>query len=345
MLRRTKEQVLDELPPKVIQDVTVELSQKQRELYRKYCNEEMVADLRQAHQNRKSQEKTSEGTMFSNLRKLQYICNDASLGLDTSSEHSNSYVSTDIGTSSKLQALEDIIQNACLGRQPAIYASHVESDNDIKASRKKAKGGTSSLAWKDVGSGLETDNLVHSRIAREAVKSTLVTTSKTSTSAKEEETPVQKLLIFSRFPAMLNEVEKKLLKQYFPTVKYMRIDGSTPVVYRQERAREFNNDPDIKLMLLTTGVGNLGLNLASANIVVFIDHSWNPFNDLQAMDRAHRLGQKQTVFVNRLIAKDTIEEEIMNVQEFKKLISASVITADEENPSAVSASALAPEQQ
>eukprot|EP01138_Halocafeteria_seosinensis_P008157 gb/GECG01008337.1/.p1 GENE.gb/GECG01008337.1/~~gb/GECG01008337.1/.p1 ORF type:complete len:2032 (+),score=256.00 gb/GECG01008337.1/:1-6096(+) len=340
VLRRTKDQVLEELPPKVIQDVTVELSKKQRELYQKHCNEEMTADLRRAHESRKSQEKSGGTETLSNLRKLQYICNDAALPSadgDTSSE-------TDISTSSKLQALEDIIQNACLGRDPAVYVQSNESTDATNGSRKKSGTGKKPLEWKDVGSGLDTDNLVHSKMAHEAVQSTLVTTTRRVTDSKEEETPVQKLLIFSRFPAMLDAVETKLLKQYFPSVKYSRIDGGTPVTERQNRAREFNENSEIKLMLLTTGVGNLGLNLASANIVVFIDHSWNPFNDLQAMDRAHRLGQKQTVFVNRLIAKDTIEEEIMNVQEFKKLVSASVIAADEESPSAVSASALANDQ-
>ena len=66
--------------------------------------------------------------------------------------------------------------------------------------------------------------------------------------------------------------------------------------------------------MLTTKVGGLGLNLTGADTVIFVEHDWNPMNDLQAMDRAHRLGQKKVVNVYRLITKDTLEEKIMGLQ-------------------------------
>lgn len=90
-------------------------------------------------------------------------------------------------------------------------------------------------------------------------------------------------------------------------------------------ANEFNNS-DATILLSTTLLGGLGLNLTMVNIVVFYEHDWNPFNDLQAMDRAHRLGQKKIVNVIRLIVKDTIEEKVMNYQNFKKYISEYIIT-------------------
>lgn len=64
-------------------------------------------------------------------------------------------------------------------------------------------------------------------------------------------------------------------------------------------------------------VGGLGLNLTGADVVIFVDHDWNPVKDLQAIDRAHRLGQKRTVNVYRLITRRTIEEKIMRLQKFK----------------------------
>jgi TATA-binding protein-associated factor len=68
---------------------------------------------------------------------------------------------------------------------------------------------------------------------------------------------------------------------------------------------------------MTTAVGGLGLTLTGADVVIFLEHDWNPMRDLQAMDRAHRLGQTRTVNVYRLILRSTIEESIMNLQRFK----------------------------
>lgn len=73
----------------------------------------------------------------------------------------------------------------------------------------------------------------------------------------------------------------------------------------------FNSDPSIDLLLLTTHIGGLGLNLTGADTVIFVEHDWNPSKDLQAMDRAHRIGQKKVVNVYRLITRNTIEEKIM----------------------------------
>ena len=64
---------------------------------------------------------------------------------------------------------------------------------------------------------------------------------------------------------------------------------------------------------MTTSVGGLGLTLTGADVVIFMEHDWNPMNDLQAMDRAHRIGQTRTVNVYRLIMRDTIEDKIMNL--------------------------------
>ena len=87
----------------------------------------------------------------------------------------------------------------------------------------------------------------------------------------------------------------------------------------------FNNS-NANILLSTTSVGGLGLNLTSADRVIFYEHDWNPFNDLQAMDRAHRLGQRRVVNVIRLIMEGTIEEKVMNYQNFKKYVSGSIIT-------------------
>ena len=113
-----------------------------------------------------------------------------------------------------------------------------------------------------------------------------------------------------------------------PTVSFMRLDGSVPAGNRHAIVSKFNRDPSIDVLLLTTKVGGLGLNLTGADIVIFMEHDWNPQMDLQAMDRAHRIGQKKTVNVYRLITKDTVEEKIMSLQRFKLNIANTVVSAD-----------------
>jgi len=111
-----------------------------------------------------------------------------------------------------------------------------------------------------------------------------------------------------------------------PSVTYMRLDGNTEPGKRHAVVQTFNSDPSIDVLLLTTHVGGLGLTLTGADTVIFVEHDWNPMKDLQAMDRAHRLGQKKVVNVYRLVTKGTLEEKIMGLQRFKLNIASSVIT-------------------
>merc|ERR1712115_600232 len=111
--------------------------------------------------------------------------------------------------------------------------------------------------------------------------------------------------------------ENDLLKQYFPSVSYLRLDGSVHTNKRHDIVTQFNDDPTIDILLLTTHVGGLGLNLTGADTVIFVEHDWNPMKDLQAMDRAHRIGQNKVVNVYRLITRNTLEEKIMSLQQFK----------------------------
>ena len=99
--------------------------------------------------------------------------------------------------------------------------------------------------------------------------------------------------------------------------------------------RKFNADPSIDVLLLTTHVGGLGLNLTSADTVVFLEHDWNPQKDLQAMDRAHRLGQRKTVNVYRILTRGTLEEKIMSLQRFKLDVANAVVNADNASMSAM----------
>uniref|UniRef100_A0A4W4EL65 BTAF1 RNA polymerase II, B-TFIID transcription factor-associated n=1 Tax=Electrophorus electricus TaxID=8005 RepID=A0A4W4EL65_ELEEL len=137
-----------------------------------------------------------------------------------------------------------------------------------------------------------------------------------------------RVLIFCQLKSMLDIVEQDLLKPQLPAVTYLRLDGSVPAGMRHSIVSRFNNDPSIDVLLLTTHVGGLGLNLTGADTVVFVEHDWNPMRDLQAMDRAHRIGQKRVVNVYRLITRGTLEEKIMGLQKFKMSIANTVISQE-----------------
>ena len=111
-----------------------------------------------------------------------------------------------------------------------------------------------------------------------------------------------------------------------PQVTYLRLDGTVSSDRRHSIVQSFNADPSIDILLLTTSVGGLGLTLTGADTVIFVEHDWNPMKDLQAMDRAHRLGQKKVVNVYRLITRNTLESSIMGLQQFKMNIANSVVT-------------------
>lgn len=118
-------------------------------------------------------------------------------------------------------------------------------------------------------------------------------------------------------------VEEEVIKQF--GIKYLQLTGSMTSKERIETVELFNSNSSYKVLLLTTAVGGLGLTLTGADVVIFVEHDWNPMKDLQAMDRAHRIGQTRTVNVYRLIVKDTIEEKIMSLQRFKENLAKSLI--------------------
>jgi hypothetical protein len=148
--------------------------------------------------------------------------------------------------------------------------------------------------------------------------------------------PAHRFLVFAQQRAMLDLVEA-LLSRSLPGASYLRLDGATPAPQRNAIACAFNEDPTIDLLLLTTKVGSLGLNLTGADTVIFLEHDWNPQVDLQAQDRAHRIGQRRAVVVYRLITSNTIEERVMSLQAFKKRIAGAVVNADNASISTMNA--------
>ncbi|KAJ2601737.1 chromatin remodeling complex Adenosinetriphosphatase, partial [Coemansia sp. RSA 1804] len=118
-----------------------------------------------------------------------------------------------------------------------------------------------------------------------------------------------RVLIFSQMSRMLDILEDYCV---FRDYKYCRLDGSTDHEDRVESIKDFNRpDSDKFIFLLTTRAGGLGITLTAADTVCIYDSDWNPQADLQAMDRAHRIGQTKQVYVYRFISEDTVEEKVL----------------------------------
>ncbi|KAK9829749.1 hypothetical protein WJX72_007671 [[Myrmecia] bisecta] len=117
-----------------------------------------------------------------------------------------------------------------------------------------------------------------------------------------------KVLLFSQMTAMMG-----LLADYlaYRRYRFLRLDGSTVIADRRDMVRAFQTQPDIFVFLLSTRAGGLGINLTAADTVIFYDSDWNPTMDMQAMDRAHRLGQTREVTVYRLVIRGSVEERIL----------------------------------
>lgn len=276
MLRRLKEDVLADLPPKIIQDYYCELSNLQKQLYKDFIvkqKKNIVKDIEETSglgDDDGEENKHAKQHVFQVLQYMRKLCNHPSLVLTADhpqyrevSDYLNKYNMklNDIEHAPKLLALRNLLKECgigLIGNESTVISQH-------------------------------------------------------------------RALIFCQMKDMLDIVENDLLRKLMPNVSYLRMDGSTDPRYRQNIVKQFNEDPSIDVLLLTTKVGGLGLNLTGADTVIFVEHDWNPMNDLQAMDRAHRLGQHRVVNVYRLITRDTLEEKIMGLQKFKMNIASSIV--------------------
>jgi TATA-binding protein-associated factor len=275
LLRRLKEDVLNDLPPKIIQDYYCELSDVQKALYDEFSRSRAAEE---AGEFVSGDGGAGQQHVFQSLQYLRKLCNHPALVIGDD-QHAKATVKRKVGA---LPAMSDLAQ------APKLEAlKQLLTDCGIGVG---APPGGDRLD----GSGPFTGG--------------------------------HRVLIFCQLRPMLDIIEKDLFRANMPSVTYMRMDGSTDPRKRHAIVETFNADPKIDVLLLTTSVGGLGLNLTGADTVIFVDHDWNPMKDLQAMDRAHRLGQKKVVNVYRLITRGTLEEKIMGLQRFKLNIASSVVT-------------------
>ncbi|XP_031131067.1 TATA-binding protein-associated factor BTAF1 [Ipomoea triloba] len=287
LLRRTKEEVLSDLPEKIIQDRYCDLSPVQLKLYEQFSGSDVKQEI--SSMVKVNESDTGQGSeapkasthVFQALQYLLKLCSHPLLVLgEKISESVSSVLSAFLPNGSnivselhkphhspKLVALQEILEECGIG----IDASGSDSPVNVGQHR---------------------------------------------------------VLIFAQHKAFLDIIEKDLFHSQMKNVTYLRLDGSVEPDKRFEIVKAFNSDPTIDVLLLTTHVGGLGLNLTSADTLVFMEHDWNPMRDHQAMDRAHRLGQKKVVHVHRLIMRGTLEEKVMSLQRFKVSVANAVINSE-----------------
>jgi SNF2 family DNA or RNA helicase len=133
-----------------------------------------------------------------------------------------------------------------------------------------------------------------------------------------------KVLIFSQFVKHLDLVKQHLKDS---KIDFAYLDGSS--TDRREQVERFNNDAELKVFLISIKAGGLGLNLTEADYVFILDPWWNPAVEAQAVDRAHRIGQKRKVFTYKFITRNTVEEKILTLQQKKLRLTTELITTEE----------------
>jgi SNF2 family DNA or RNA helicase len=133
-----------------------------------------------------------------------------------------------------------------------------------------------------------------------------------------------KILVFSQFVKHLKLVRETLDER---GLSYCYLDGSTKD--REQQVERFQNEKDVRLFLISLKAGGLGLNLTEADYVFLLDPWWNPAVEAQAVDRAHRIGQKKKVITYKYIMSDTVEEKILELQQRKVKLAQDLITTDQ----------------
>ncbi|OCK81293.1 hypothetical protein K432DRAFT_425065 [Lepidopterella palustris CBS 459.81] len=281
LLRRLKEEVLDDLPPKILQNYYCDLSDLQRKLFEDFTKKEGKALAEKVAGN----DKESKQHIFQALQYMRKLCNSPALVMKPGHKQYDTTVSylqknhtrlRDPVHAPKLTALKDLLVDCGIGAADAAK----ESGN---------------------GNGTAMPGDLPEAVSQ------------------------HRALIFCQMKEMLDMVQSEVLQNMLPSVQFMRLDGSVEASKRQDIVNKFNSDPSYDVLLLTTSVGGLGLNLTGADTVIFVEHDWNPQKDIQAMDRAHRIGQKKVVNVYRIVTRGTLEEKILSLQRFKIDVASTVV--------------------
>ncbi|PHH91025.1 hypothetical protein CDD83_1918 [Cordyceps sp. RAO-2017] len=271
LLRRLKEEVLNDLPPKILQNYYCDLSDLQKKLFEDFTKKQGKKLQSEAGRD----DKDAKQHIFQALQYMRKLCNSPALVMKPGG--------------AMYDETQKILQKQGTSIEDPAHAPKLTALRDLLV---------------DCGIGGDEGD---------------------SNDPLYQPIKPHRALIFCQMKEMLDMVQNKVLKDMLPSVSHLRLDGSVEANKRQDIVNQFNSDPSYDVLLLTTSVGGLGLNLTGADTVIFVEHDWNPQKDLQAMDRAHRIGQKKVVNVYRLITRGTLEEKILSLQRFKIDVASTVV--------------------
>ncbi|KAF5521216.1 putative helicase mot1 [Colletotrichum aenigma] len=271
LLRRLKEEVLDDLPPKILQNYYCDLSDLQKKLFDDFTRKQGKKLQEEAGR----EDKDAKSHIFQALQYMRKLCNSPAMVMKP--------------THSMYDETQRILNKQGTSLEDPVHAPKLTALRDLLV---------------DCGIGVEEAE---------------------SNDPLYQPIKPHRALIFCQMKEMLDMVQNTVLKNMLPGVSHLRLDGSVEANKRQDIVNKFNSDPSYDVLLLTTSVGGLGLNLTGADTVIFVEHDWNPQKDMQAMDRAHRIGQKKVVNVYRLITRGTLEEKILSLQRFKIDVASTVV--------------------
>ncbi|CAK8543053.1 unnamed protein product [Lathyrus sativus] len=325
-LRRTKDTALVGLPPKIVETCYVELSREERKLY-----DEVKEEIRSLVNNDRLV--YSYSTILSMTLRLRQICAD--LSMCPSDFKSCLFSSTEIEDVSEnpellqtligmLQDCEDFDCPICLSPPSDVVitcCAHIFCRECILKTLQRSNSSCPlcrhSLSESDLFSvpSLKTDTT--EPCTPEVRSSTKVSTLIKLLTESRDQNPATKSVVFSQFRKMLPLLEEPLKAAGFKT---LRLDGAMNAKQRAQVIEQFQlSEVDEPMILLASlRASSTGINLTAASRVYLMEPWWNPAVEEQAMDRVHRIGQKEEVKIVRLIAKNSIEEKILMLQEKKK---------------------------
>ena len=274
ILRRKKHQVLKHLPTKTCRVEYCTMTDVQKKLY-----EEHLAAQRRVYEARAAGDKTAKAKQ-NNLMDLRFAAIHPLL-------FRRQYTDAMIKKMSKAILREPDLP----GRDEELVFEDMSYHSDFQMHQLCQKWPTTLSKWT-----MKKDEWMHSGKVAALVEL-----------LKKFRDNGDRTLIFSQFTNVMDILEEVLNTLSMP---FFRLDGSTPITKRQDMLDEFYRDESVPVFMLSTKAGGSGINLACANKVIIFDSSFNPQEDVQAENRAHRVGQTREVEVVRLVTKDTVEEAI-----------------------------------
>lgn len=300
VLRRKKAQVLKHLPAKSHQIIKCELTPLQREIYDRYIEQGKASRL-ERERRKKMSPKEAQASKKNDVSSSSNVL----MSLRKASMHPLLFrtLYTDALVAKMATKIMKEPEYVEANRKFIIEDMSVMSDYELNSLCEKFSSTLGSHVleedkWLDSGKVSQLMEIIKGVIERK-----------------------EKVLVFSLFTQMLDILEKVLS---FSNIAFVRLDGQTSVDTRQDIIDRFYEDKDIPVFLLSTKAGGFGINLVAANNVVIFDQSFNPHDDKQAEDRAHRVGQTSEVLVTKLISENTIDENILLLADNKLQLDQSI---------------------